>query len=115
MIASYLALAANELITKVPANSVYKNWSDLLSKRMLEHSAKITKGIYDFGVATESGKDIFAYEVDGMGSYRLYDDSNLPSLLSLAYLKFVDENNEIYKNTRKFILSEKNRYFYGLG
>jgi uncharacterized protein len=82
---------------------------------MLEHSAKITKGIYDFGVVTDAGKDIFAYEVDGMGSYRMYDDSNLPSLLSLAYLKFVDENNEVYRNTRKFILSEKNRYFYGRG
>lgn len=50
-----------------------------------------------------------------MGNYRLYDDSNLPCLLSLAYLKFVGEEDELYRNTRKFILSEKNKYFYARG
>lgn len=47
-----------------------------------------------------------------MGNYRIYDDSNLPSLLSLSYLQFVKDDDEIYLNTRKFILSERNNYFY---
>jgi meiotically up-regulated gene 157 (Mug157) protein len=40
-----------------------------------------------------------------MGSYRAYDDSNLPCLLSLAYLKFIPEDEPLYLNTRRFILS----------
>lgn len=48
---------------------------------------------------------MFAYEVDGNGNYRLYDDSNLPCLLSLPYLSFLNDSDPIYINTRKFILS----------
>lgn len=36
-------------------------------------------------------------------------------MLSLSYLKFVGENNEIYQNTRKHILSKSNPYFYQAG
>lgn len=47
-----------------------------------------------------------------MGNYRIYDDANLPSLLSLPYLGFVEVSSEIYQNTRAFIFSERDRYFY---
>lgn len=58
--------------------------------------------------------DIFAYEVDGFGSHILQDDANIPSLISLPYLGCVDVNNEIYQNTRRFILSRDNPwYFWG--
>ena len=33
-------------------------------------------------------------------------------MLSLSYLLFVDQNNTIYANTRKHILSVKNPYYY---
>lgn len=55
---------------------------------------------------------MFAFEVDGFGSSYLMDDSNVPSLLSMPYLNAIDVNDPIYKNTRKFILSEDNPYFY---
>ena len=58
---------------------------------------------------------MFAYQVDGHGNYRLYDDSNLPCLLSLPYLSFLNDTDPIYLNTRKFILSSKNKYFYSRG
>lgn len=45
----------------------------------------------------------------------MYDDSNLPSILSMAYLGFVDVKDETYQNTRKFILSERNKFFYARG
>lgn len=56
--------------------------------------------------------DMYAYEVDGFGNQLFMDDSNVPSLLSLPYLDAVATNNSIYQNTRRFILSDKNPYFF---
>ena len=55
---------------------------------------------------------IFPYEVDGFGNKLFMDDANVPSLLSLPYLDAVDLNDEIYQNTRKFLFSENNPYFF---
>jgi len=55
---------------------------------------------------------IFAFEVDGFGNYLMMDDANVPSLLSLPYLGYVSANDKIYKNTRKFVWSNDNPYFY---
>ncbi len=55
---------------------------------------------------------IYAYEVDGFGSRQLMDDANVPSLLAMAYLGDVDVNDPIYQNTRKFVWSEANPYFW---
>lgn len=59
----------------------------------------------------EFGK-IFAFEVDGFGSAYMMDDSNVPSLLSMPYLGAIKIDDPIYKNTRKFILSNNNPYFF---
>lgn len=59
----------------------------------------------------EYGK-IYAYEVDGYGSRLLMDDANVPSLLTMAYLGDVDMNDRIYRNTRRFVLSEDNPYYF---
>jgi meiotically up-regulated gene 157 (Mug157) protein len=41
------------------------------------------------------------------------DDANLPSLLSLPYLEFIDVNNPLYQTTRNYLLSEsENPYFF---
>jgi uncharacterized protein len=56
--------------------------------------------------------EMYAYEADGFGNQLFMDDSNVPSLLSLPYLDAVPVNNSIYHNTRKFILSKKNPYFF---
>ena len=55
---------------------------------------------------------IYAFEVDGFGNTYLMDDSNAPSLLSMAYLGDVDVNDPIYQNTRRFLWSEDNPYFF---
>jgi meiotically up-regulated gene 157 (Mug157) protein len=55
---------------------------------------------------------IYAFEVDGFGNQLLMDDSNAPSLLSLAYLCGVDVNDPIYQNTRRFVWSDSNPYFF---
>ena len=55
---------------------------------------------------------MYAYEVDGFGSYYLMDDANVPSLLSLPYLDAVQASDPVYANTRKFLLSENNPYYF---
>ena len=55
---------------------------------------------------------IYAYEVDGYGSYYMMDDANVPSLLSLPYLIDMPVDDPIYQNTRKFIWSLDNPYFF---
>lgn len=54
---------------------------------------------------------IYAYEVDGFGSFYCMDDANVPSLLSLAYLGFCDAGDPVYQNTRAFVLSPDNPYY----
>ena len=55
---------------------------------------------------------IFAYEVNGYGSYSLMDDANVPSLLSLPYLNAINKEDPIYQNTRKMLLSPNNPFFF---
>lgn len=59
----------------------------------------------------EYGK-IYAYEIDGFGSQLLMDDANVPSLLSLPYLDAVKADDPTYRNTRKFVLSTKNPFYF---
>jgi meiotically up-regulated gene 157 (Mug157) protein len=54
---------------------------------------------------------IYAYEVDGFGNKVFMDDANVPSLLSLTYLGAHSPEDEIYKNTRNYLLSEQNPHF----
>lgn len=55
---------------------------------------------------------IYAYEVDGYGGVNLMDDANVPSLLAMPYLGDVDINDPIYQNTRRFVWSKDNPYFF---
>ena len=57
-------------------------------------------------------RKIFAFEVDGYGNQLMMDDANVPSLLALPYLGYVGSKDAIYKNTRKFVWSEDNPYFF---
>jgi meiotically up-regulated gene 157 (Mug157) protein len=55
---------------------------------------------------------IYAYEVDGYGNQLFMDDANVPSLLAMPYLGDVDINDPIYQNTRKYVWSDNNPYFF---
>lgn len=54
---------------------------------------------------------VYAYEVDCYGSVLFMDDANFPSLLSLPKFGYVNRNDTVYLNTRKYILdSDWNPY-----
>ena len=55
---------------------------------------------------------IYAYEVDGFGGQVLMDDANVPSLVALPYLGALPATDPIYQNTRKFLLSLANPFFF---
>ena len=75
-------------------------------------AGEIREGINRFGLVEhpEYGM-IYAYEVDGKGNYVLMDDANSPSLLSMPYLGYCGCEDEVYLNTRKYILSKENPYY----
>ena len=63
-------------------------------------------------VKTEKYGEIYAFEVDGRGGALLMDDANAPSLLSLPYLCGVDKDDPVYLNTRRFVLSRDNPFWF---
>ncbi len=73
----------------------------------------IDEGIKEYAVYDHPkyGK-IYAYEVDGLGNTLFMDDANSPSLLSAPYLGYCNINDPIYQNTRKFILSYENPWYF---
>ncbi len=84
----------------------------------LEQQAALLKEEIDYGIQTYGiyrhpvfGK-IYAYETDGFGNYNLMDDANVPSLLSIPYLGYASKDDPIYLNTRRFVLSPENPYYY---
>ena len=88
------------------------NDSDL-AREAAELAAQIDEGIRQYGIVEhDEFGPIFAYEVDGLGSANLMDDANVPSLLSIPYLGYTDAEHPIYTNTRRFILSRHNPYYY---
>jgi meiotically up-regulated gene 157 (Mug157) protein len=97
----------------VPSNFFYLNELENLPEflRTSESDAlskEIRKGIDQFAVI--NGR--YAYEVDGLGNFLLIDDANIPSLLSLPMLSSVSSDDEIYRSTREYILSERNPYYF---
>lgn len=116
MMASFLQIVANGLLTNIPANSIFRTASQVLKTKFLNVAKNIRQGIQNYGIVkSEEGKDVYAYEVNGFGDYRLYDDANLPSVLSLPYFGFTPIQSEIYQKTRSLLLSLKNPYYYENG
>ena len=84
-----------------------------LAKECTDLAAEVEAALKQYAVNDHPkyGK-IYAFEVDGFGNQLLMDDANVPSLLALPYLGDVDVNDPIYQNTRRFVWSEDNPYFF---
>ncbi|KAI0829436.1 Six-hairpin glycosidase-like protein [Trametes gibbosa] len=80
-----------------------KNISQLARK----YSFTIENAIWETTIVD----NIFAYETNGFGGRYVMDDANVPSLLSLPYLGFLEKTHPAYVATRKQLLSRKNPYY----
>jgi len=76
-------------------------------------ATEVEKALQQYAIINHAtfGK-IYAYEVNGFGSFNLMDDANVPSLLSLPYLGAVKATDPLYLNTRKLLLSTNNPFFF---
>lgn len=75
---------------------------------------EVLKAVNEYAITEHlnHGK-VYAYEIDGFGNKLFTDDPNIPSLISIPYLlrsKYYD--TEVYTNTRRYLLSEDNPYFF---
>ena len=95
-----------EVLTKVNHDSV-------AAQEFVELADEVEAALKKYAVYDHPkyGK-IYAFEVDGFGNHLLMDDANVPSLLAMAYLGDVSINDPIYQNTRCFVWSEDNPYFF---
>jgi len=55
---------------------------------------------------------VLSFEIDGFGNRLYMDDANVPSLLSLPYLGCINPDDELYLNTRRFVLNRDNPWFF---
>ncbi|WP_080903247.1 glycoside hydrolase family 125 protein [Parabacteroides sp. Marseille-P3160] len=95
-----------EILTKVRKNNVFASQCIALAN-------EVETAVNSYAVTNHLnyGK-IYAYEVDGFGNRLFIDDANVPSLLALPYLGCIDKNNAVYQNTRNFVWSHDNPYFF---
>jgi meiotically up-regulated gene 157 (Mug157) protein len=109
----------------IPANAMMavelKRTSELLTaaknaklaQNLEKRAQAIADGIWEHGVVDHKkfGR-VFAYEVDGYGGQILMDDANVPSLLALPILGFVEKDEPVYLNTRKMLLDRSTNPYY---
>jgi meiotically up-regulated gene 157 (Mug157) protein len=55
---------------------------------------------------------VLAFEIDGFENRLYMDDANIPSLLALPYLGCMKATDQLYQNTRRFVLSNDNPWFF---
>ena len=108
--AKYVRLA-DESVCIGPVQKITKD--NVLADELLALSKEVYNALQTYAVVNHPkfGK-IYAFEIDGFGSAYLSDDANVPNLLALPYLGGVDSDDAIYANTRRFVWSEYNPYFF---
>lgn len=92
-------------------NKVYQHTE--FAKECTDLSDEIDRAIQKYAIVNHPvcGK-IYAFEVDGFGNSLCTDDANVPSLLAAPYLGYCSQDDPLYQNTRKFIWSDNNPYFF---
>ena len=93
------------------SDSIYRDAA--LSAQCRRIKEEINAGIQQHAIVRHKKfGEIYAYETDGTGNYLLMDDANSPSLLAMPYLEYCSVDDTLYQNTRRFILSSENPFYY---
>lgn len=108
--ANFFAVVSLQQLAEI-FNAVYKDADTAKEMNALANEVKTALNKYAI-IKHEKFGEIYAYEVNGFGSYNIMDDANVPSLLSLPYLGAVAQTDKIYQNTRKLLLSSDNPFFW---
>ncbi len=89
------------------------NGREDLAGECLSLAAEVEAALKKYAVVKHPkyGK-IYAFEVDGFGNALMMDDANVPSLLAMPYLGDVSPKDRIWRNTRRFVWSTDNPYFF---
>lgn len=106
-------LFAFRVLTYITRIADGKLFDQQFAKEVFDLSEQVKTAVFNEAVVDHKqyGK-IFAFEVNGFGSYHLMDDANVPSLLALPYLDVVKASDAVYQNTRSYVLSENNPFFF---
>lgn len=109
----HLLIELKKIIPKIKKHGDPLIMSDSLSARLTKHAKAIENALINHAIVKHPVfGEVYAYEIDGFGSYNLMDDANIPSLLSLPDMGYCSINDQIYQNTRTMILSKLgNPYF----
>lgn len=97
---------AAEMISKISGDNKFANECTQLAM-------EISNALKQHAVVqhAQMGR-VYAYEVNGFGSFNLMDDANVPSLLSLPYLNALSTADPVYQSTRRLVLSPYNPFFF---
>ena len=89
------------------------NKNDALAKECLDLAAEVETALKEYATYNHPKYgEIYAFEVDGFGNQYMMDDANVPSLLAMKYLNPEVIDEQIYQNTRRYVWSEDNPYFF---
>lgn len=104
--------AVQSLIQMAEMNEKIGN-NQKLAKECKALSDEVSEALKKFGTTDHKkhGK-IYAFETDAISNYMLMDDANVPSLMAMPYLNCISSNDKVYQNTRNFILSEDNPWYF---
>ena len=107
---NFFAVTSLRQIAEI-ASSVYHDAA--LASESTALANEVGKALQQHATTThaKAGK-VYAYEVNGFGSFNLMDDANVPSLLALPYLGAVKTTDPVYQATRKLVLSPGNPFFF---
>jgi uncharacterized protein len=85
-----------------------------LSNEASSIATDVAKGVLLYGRVWNStlGVWMYVYETDGLGHNLYIDDANIPNLTSLPYLGWCSAYDPTYLNTREYVLSKRNPWYF---
>lgn len=107
---NYFAVISLQQMSEI-VKGVYNDLSFAESLNSLTLTVK--NALSEFAANSHLGYGkVLSFEIDGFGNRLYMDDANIPCLLALPYLGCIKADDEIYLNTRRFILSRDNPWYF---